>query len=80
MKRIQQRNSNCLIKIKDIYDQYKKVLINLKKEKENNLMICENNSGDNIEDSNSTYSGSNHHHNDETNNLNINGEENNSFY
>ena len=80
MKRIQQRNSNCLIKIKDIYDQYKKVLINLKKEKENNLMICENNSGDNIEDSNSTYSGSNHHHNDETNNLNINGEDNNSFY
>ena len=80
MKRIQQRNSNCLIKIKDIYDQYKKVLLNLKKEKENNLMICENNSGDNIEDSNSTYSGSNHHHNDEINNLSINGEENNSFY
>ena len=80
MKRIQQRNSNCLIKLKDIYDQYKKVLINLKKEKENNFMICENNSGDNIEDSNSTYSGSNHHHNDEGNNLNLNVEENNSFY
>jgi len=80
MKRIQQRNSNCLIKLKDIYDQYKKLLINLKKEKENNLMIYENNSGDNIEDSNSTYSGSNHHHNDEGNNLNLNGEENNSFY
>ena len=76
MKRVQQRNSNCLIKIKDIYDQYKKNILNSKKE--NNFMICENNSNDNIiEDSNSTYSGSNHHHNY---NYDITNEENFSFY
>ena len=82
MKRIQQRNSNCLIKIKDIYEQYKKNVINLKKEKEaeNNFMICENNNSENIEDNNSTYSGSNHHHNDEGNNSNLSNEDNNSFY
>ena len=80
MKRIQQRNSNCLIKIKDIYDQYKKNLIYLKKEKENNFMICENNNGDNLEDNNSTYSGSNHHHNYEGNNFNSNEDDINSFY
>ena len=85
MKRIQQRNSNCLIKIKDIYDQYKKNILNAKK----NLMICDdninsidvnNNNLDNIEDSNSTYSGSNHHRNYDLSNNNLNGEENNSFY
>ena len=86
MKRIQQRNSNCLIKIKDIYDQYKKNILNTKK----NLMLCDdninvniniNNNFENIEDNNSTYSGSNHHHNyDSSNNNNLNGEENNSFY
>ena len=76
MKRVQQRNSNCLIKIKDIYDQYKKNILNSKKE--NNFMICENNSNDNIiEDSNSTYSGSNHHHNY---NNDIINDENFSFY
>ena len=76
MKRVQQRNSNCLIKIKDIYDQYKKNILNLKKE--NNFMICENNNNDNnIEDSNSTYSGSNHHHNY---NYDVTNEENFSFY
>jgi hypothetical protein len=76
MKRVQQRNSNCLIKIKDIYEQYKKSIY-LKKEKEkenNNFMLCDN-SNEVIEDNSSTYSGSNHHHNYE-NNI----EENYSFY
>ena len=80
MKRIQQRNSNCWIKIKDIYDQYKKNILNTKK----NLMLCEDNISDNIinnnlentEDNNSTYSGSNHH----LSNNNLNGKESNSFY
>ena len=80
MKRIQQRNSNCLIKIKDIYDQYKKNILNAKKY----LMICDdninNNNLENNEDSNSTYSGSNHHRNYDLGNNNLNGEENNSFY
>ena len=79
MKRIQQRNSNCLIKIKDIYEQYKKNILNLKKEN-NELVISENNIIDNIEDNNSTYSGSNHHHNYDSNYNNSNGEEKNSFY
>ena len=81
MKRIQQRNSNSLIKLKEIYDQYRKNFLNNKKEKEENLLIthnekinlnnyCNNSSDDN----NSTYSGS-HHHN--SNNLN---DENPSFY
>ena len=76
MKRVQQRNSNCLIKIKDIYEQYKKSIY-LKKEKEkenNNFMLCDN-SNEVIEDNSSTDSGSNHHHNYE-NNI----EENYSFY
>ena len=80
MKRIQQRNSNCLIKIKDIYDQYRKNILSFKKEKENNYMIFEGNNIDNIEDNNSTYSGSNHHHNYDSNYNNFNGEENGSFY
>ena len=88
MKRIQQRNSNCLIKLKEIYDQYKKNL-NLKKEKEkeallllhnDNLNLNNNYSNSNSDDNYSTYSGSgSHHHNSNIiiNNLN---EENNSFY
>ena len=89
MKRIQQRNSNSLIKLKEIYDQYKRN-INLKKEKEKekeiNILINHNdnlnlnNYSNNIcnDDNNSTYSGS-HHHNSNNHNNNIN-EENNSFY
>ena len=79
MKRIQQRNSNCLIKLKEIYDQYKRNQ-NLKKE------IFNNNINNNIslspslsdsihknfsnDDNFSTYSGSN----------NINDNNENSFY
>ena len=73
MKRVQQRNSNVLIKIKDIYEQYKKY-ISLKKEKDN-FLISENSNNEIFEDNVSTYSGSNHHHNYENNN-----EENYSFY
>ena len=84
MKRIQQRNSNSLIKLKEIYDQYKRnYLLNKKeKEKEANLLLAHNENNIlnnycniNNDDNNSTYSGS-HHHN--TNNK-IN-EENQSFY
>ena len=85
MKRIQQRNSNCLIKLKEVYDQYKKNL-NLKKEKEALLLIHNDNlnlnnnysNSNNSDDNYSTYSGS-HQHNSNIiiNNLN---EENNSFY
>ena len=87
MKRIQQRNSNSLIKLKEIYDQYKKNL-NLKKEKEKeaNMLINQNenlnlnnySNSNNSDDNNSTYSGS-HHHNSSCNINNLN-EENNSFY
>ena len=58
MKRIQQRNSNSLIKLKEIYDQYKK---NLK----SNICILntQNDNSLNLEDNNSTYSGSHHHSN-----------------
>ena len=84
MKRIQQRNSNSLIKLKEIYDQYKRnYLINKKeKEKESNLLLVHNENNIlnnycniNNDDNNSTYSGS-HHHNS---NNKIN-EENPSFY
>jgi hypothetical protein len=84
MKRIQQRNSNSLIKLKEIYDQYKRnYLINKKeKEKESNLLSVHNENNNlnnycniNNDDNNSTYSGS-HHHNS---NNKIN-EENPSFY
>ena len=80
MKRIQQRNSNSLIKLKEIYDQYKKNLnIKLEKERETNLLMSPNENlnlnnyinNNNNDDSNSTYSGSHH------NSMN---EENYSFY
>ena len=68
-----------LIKIKDIYEQFKKNILSLKKEK-SILMLCENNNLENLEDNNSTYSGSNHHHNYDSNFSNLNTDENNSFY
>ena len=87
MKRIQQRNSNSLIKLKEIYDQYKKIL-NLKKDKEReeNMIFSQNenlnlnnySNNNNSEDNNSTYSGS-HHHNSSCN-INYLNEENNSFF
>ena len=93
MKRIQQRNSNILIKIKEIYDQYKKMMNTKKeKEKEENLLIINRDENinfhhnseynlNNNDDSNSTYSGS-HHHNNNSNSINsyTNDENNNSFY
>ena len=44
MKRIQQRNSNILIKLKEIYDQYKKNIIEKRekekeREREENIII-----------------------------------------
>ena len=76
MKRIQQRNSNSLIKLKEIYDQYKKNLsLKLEKEKEANLLLNQNenlnlnnySNSNNSDDNNSTYSGSHHHSMNEEN-------------
>ena len=93
MKRIQQRNSNILIKLKEIYDQYKKIM-NLKKEKERereaNILINQNenirfhHSMDlNINYSNNNISDDNNstysgsHHHNSNNEI---SEEKNSFY
>ncbi len=94
MKRIQQRNSNILIKLKEIYDQYKRN-INIKREKEKerekeeNIIINRDviNFHHNI-DLNLNYNSSNddsnstysgsHHHNSSNNSLYNNDE--NSFY
>ena len=80
MKRIQQRNSNSLIKLKEVYDQYKKNILSKKeKDKELNMIINQNlnlNNASNSDDNNSTYSGSHHNSNNHFNST----EENNSFY
>ena len=75
MKRIQQRNSNSLIKLKEIYDQYKYILTQ-KKGKELNLLKIHSENNSSNSDNTSTCSGS-HHHN--INHFNSTDEDN-SFY